>query len=68
MFIQQGAPHATYDKLTFTELLDVRSTNISPQWKDGFKVCWCYYNIITPQSLGIRSVVTIKVLSMLLHD
>ncbi|KAL4236724.1 Coiled-coil domain-containing protein 17 [Mactra antiquata] len=32
-----GAPHATYDKLTFTELLDVRSTNTSPQWKDGFK-------------------------------
>ncbi|XP_060559794.1 uncharacterized protein LOC132719870 isoform X5 [Ruditapes philippinarum] len=32
-----GAPHATYDKLTFTELLDVRSTNTSPTWKDGFK-------------------------------
>ncbi|KAJ8305994.1 hypothetical protein KUTeg_016539 [Tegillarca granosa] len=32
-----GPPHATYDKLTFTELLDLRSTNTSPVWKDGFK-------------------------------
>ncbi|XP_052774398.1 uncharacterized protein LOC128212988 isoform X3 [Mya arenaria] len=32
-----GAPHATYDKLAFTEILDVRSTNTSPAWKDGFK-------------------------------
>ncbi|CAG2196380.1 unnamed protein product [Mytilus edulis] len=32
-----GAPHAAYDKLTFTELLDLKSTNTSPTWKDGFK-------------------------------
>ncbi|KAL3869337.1 hypothetical protein ACJMK2_042031 [Sinanodonta woodiana] len=32
-----GAPHATYDKLVFTELLDLKSTNTSPAWKDGFK-------------------------------
>ncbi|XP_033737089.1 uncharacterized protein LOC117325189 isoform X5 [Pecten maximus] len=32
-----GAPHATYDKLTFTEMLDLNSTNSSPAWKDGFK-------------------------------
>ncbi|XP_052257875.1 uncharacterized protein LOC127862678 isoform X3 [Dreissena polymorpha] len=32
-----GAPHATYDKLMFTEILDTRSTNTSPAWKDGFK-------------------------------
>nr|XP_034314719.1 uncharacterized protein LOC105337942 isoform X6 [Crassostrea gigas] len=32
-----GAPHATYDKLVFTEFLDLKSTNTSPQWRDGFK-------------------------------
>ncbi|XP_061197713.1 uncharacterized protein LOC133205832 isoform X2 [Saccostrea echinata] len=32
-----GAPHATYDKLMFTEFLDLKSTNTSPQWRDGFK-------------------------------
>ncbi|XP_071116690.1 uncharacterized protein [Haliotis cracherodii] len=32
-----GTPHATYDKLTFTENLDLRSTNTSPAWRDGFK-------------------------------
>ncbi|XP_013082308.1 uncharacterized protein LOC106067643 isoform X1 [Biomphalaria glabrata] len=32
-----GAPHATYDKLTFIEYLDPRSTHTSPAWKDGFK-------------------------------
>ncbi|XP_069128656.1 uncharacterized protein [Argopecten irradians] len=32
-----GAPHATYDKLTFTEMLDLNSTNSSPAWRDGFK-------------------------------
>ncbi|KAH9523455.1 hypothetical protein Btru_040051 [Bulinus truncatus] len=32
-----GAPHATYDKLTFIENLDPRSTHSSPAWKDGFK-------------------------------
>ena len=37
-FLLQGAPHATYDKLVFTELLDLRSTSTSPSWKDGFKV------------------------------
>ncbi|KAK3090147.1 hypothetical protein FSP39_009490 [Pinctada imbricata] len=32
-----GAPHATYDKLLFTEILDLKTTNTSPSWKDGFK-------------------------------
>ncbi|CAL1538632.1 unnamed protein product [Lymnaea stagnalis] len=32
-----GTPHATYDKLTFVENLDPRSTHTSPAWKDGFK-------------------------------
>ncbi|XP_050401529.1 uncharacterized protein LOC126818261 isoform X2 [Patella vulgata] len=32
-----GAPHATYDKLVFTEAVDLRSTNTSPAWRDGFK-------------------------------
>lgn len=32
-----GTPHATYDKLTFTEKLDVRSTHSSPAWRDGYK-------------------------------
>ncbi|RUS83083.1 hypothetical protein EGW08_009169 [Elysia chlorotica] len=32
-----GTPHATYDKLMFTENLDVQSTHTSPSWKDGFK-------------------------------
>uniref|UniRef100_A0A8W8LP49 Uncharacterized protein n=1 Tax=Magallana gigas TaxID=29159 RepID=A0A8W8LP49_MAGGI len=32
-----GDPHATYDKLVFTEFLDLKSTNASPQWRDGFK-------------------------------
>ena len=34
----QGTPHATYDKLTFTEKLDHRSTHSSPAWRDGYKV------------------------------
>nr|XP_022315187.1 uncharacterized protein LOC111119376 isoform X3 [Crassostrea virginica] len=32
-----GTPHATYDKLMFTEFLDLKSTNTCPQWRDGFK-------------------------------
>ncbi|XP_059151750.1 uncharacterized protein LOC131937975, partial [Physella acuta] len=32
-----GTPHATYDKLTFVDDLDPRSTHSSPAWKDGFK-------------------------------
>ncbi|GFR57816.1 coiled-coil domain-containing protein 17 [Elysia marginata] len=32
-----GTPHATYDKLVFTEDLDIQSTQTSPSWKDGFK-------------------------------
>lgn len=32
-----GTPHATYDKLAFTEKLDLRSTNSSPAWRDGYK-------------------------------
>ncbi|XP_022315185.2 uncharacterized protein LOC111119376 isoform X3 [Crassostrea virginica] len=32
-----GTPHATYDKLMFTEFLDLKSTNTAPQWRDGFK-------------------------------
>ncbi|ESO88244.1 hypothetical protein LOTGIDRAFT_234580 [Lottia gigantea] len=32
-----GAPHATYDKLVFTDSIDLRSTNTSPAWRDGFK-------------------------------
>ncbi|XP_076440309.1 uncharacterized protein LOC143279891 isoform X2 [Babylonia areolata] len=32
-----GTPHATYDKLTFTEKLDPRSSHSSPAWRDGYK-------------------------------
>ncbi|XP_025108860.1 uncharacterized protein LOC112573069 isoform X2 [Pomacea canaliculata] len=32
-----GTPHATYDKLIFTEKLNIRSTHSSPAWQDGYK-------------------------------
>ena len=51
----QGTPHATYDKLTFTEKLDHRSTHSSPAWRDGYKVSTdkIITTVVQPYSMNV---------------